>query len=143
MYFYIHVHLDKAQIATLARLKASSDVIKRDRIRCLNVESNTIYYHAEKKQELGHVLGNQNRSHTSTFIHQQHDARKKIRRFLEEKLDTFFSIDNHARPPKERTRPPLRCFAYRKESECVCNLIFIHNAFPQCGMAFTNPCSVV
>ena len=92
MYFYIHVHLDKAQIATLARLKASSDVIKRDRIRCLNVESNTIYYHAEKKQDLGHVLGNQNRSHTSTFIHQQHDARKKIRRFLEEKLDTFFPL---------------------------------------------------
>ena len=29
MYFYIYVHLDKAKIATLARLKASSDVKKR------------------------------------------------------------------------------------------------------------------
>ena len=40
MYFYIYVHLDKAKIATLARLKASFDVIKRDRSRCLNVERN-------------------------------------------------------------------------------------------------------
>ena len=29
MYFYIYIHLDKAKISTLARLKASSDVIKR------------------------------------------------------------------------------------------------------------------
>ena len=46
-----------------------------------------------------------------------------MRRFLEEKLVAFLSIGNHAKPPKERTPPPLRCFAYRKESECVYNLI--------------------
>ena len=28
-HYYIYVHLDKAKIATLAKLKASSDVIKR------------------------------------------------------------------------------------------------------------------
>ena len=38
MYFYIYVHLDTAKIVTLARLKASNDVIKRDRSRRLNVE---------------------------------------------------------------------------------------------------------
>ena len=40
MYFYIYVHLDTAKITTLARLKASSDVIKRDRSRRLNLERN-------------------------------------------------------------------------------------------------------
>ena len=49
MYFYIYVHLDKAKIATLARLKAS-DVIKRDRSRRLNAERNTVYYHAENSK---------------------------------------------------------------------------------------------
>ena len=74
MYFYIYVHLDKAKIATLARLKATSDIIKRDRTRRLNTERNTVYYHAQKEQNLGHVLGNQNRT---SFIQQQHDAGKK------------------------------------------------------------------
>ena len=63
------------------------------------------------------MLGNQNRSHVSSFIRQQHDARKKIRRCLEEKLDAFLSIGNHAKPPKERTRLSLRCSEYRKESQ--------------------------
>ena len=67
------------------------------------------------------MLGNQNRSLVSIFIRQQHDERKKIQRLLKENLDTFLSIGNHA--PKERTRPPLLCFAYRKETECVCNSI--------------------
>ena len=40
-----------------------------------------------------------------------------------EKLDAFLSIGIHAEPPKERTCPPLHYFAYRKESECTCNLI--------------------
>ena len=50
MYFYIYVHLDKAKIATLARLKASSDLIKRDRSRRLNAERNTVFYHAENSK---------------------------------------------------------------------------------------------
>ena len=120
MCFYIYVHLDNAKIVTLARLKPSPDVVKRDKSRRLNVESKITML---KQQDLGHVLGNQNRSHVSTFIRQQHDARKKIWRFLEEKQDAFLSIGNHAKPPIKRTRLPLRCFAYRKESECVCNLI--------------------
>ena len=39
----------------------------------------------------------------------------------------FSSIGNHVKPAKERTRPPLRCFAYQNESECVymCNLIVL------------------
>ena len=49
----------------------------------------------------------------------------KLLRFLEEKQDAFLSIGNHVKPLKERTLPPLRCFAYRKESECVCNLIVL------------------
>ena len=54
MSFYIYNHLDKAKIATLARLKASSDVIKHDKSCCLNIERK--YYHddAEKIME---VLG--------------------------------------------------------------------------------------
>ena len=40
MYFYIYVHLDLAKKATLARLKPSPDVIKRDKSRRLNVEGN-------------------------------------------------------------------------------------------------------
>ena len=46
IYFYIYVHLDKAKTATLAKLKASSDVIKRDRSRCWNA----VYYHAENSK---------------------------------------------------------------------------------------------
>ena len=64
-------------MATLARLKASSNVIKRDRSRRLNAERNAVYNHAENTQDLGHVLGKQNRSHESSFIQQQHDTRKK------------------------------------------------------------------
>ena len=37
----------------------------------------------------------------------------------------MISISNHVKPPKEHTRSPLRCFAYRKESECVCHLIVL------------------
>ena len=40
MYFYIYVHLDKAKIATLARLEPSPDVIKHDKSCRLNVERN-------------------------------------------------------------------------------------------------------
>ena len=36
------------------------------------------------------VLGNQNCSHASSFIRQEHDARVLGRRFLEETLDAFF-----------------------------------------------------
>ena len=59
------------------------------------------------------------KSHSATTRHGQ----KIFRSFLEEKLDTFLLIGNHAKPPKERTRVPLRCFTYWKESECVYNLI--------------------
>ena len=40
MYFYIYVHLDKVKTATLARLKPSPDVIKRDKSCRVNVEKN-------------------------------------------------------------------------------------------------------
>ena len=42
---------------------------------------------------------------------------------LGRKTGCFLLIGNHIKPPEEHTLPPLRCFAYRKESECVCNLI--------------------
>ena len=73
-----------------------------------------------KQQDLGHVLSNQNRSYLK-FHSATTRREEKIRRFLEENLDAFLSIGKHAKPPKKHTRPPLRCFAYRKESEC--NLI--------------------
>ena len=40
MYFYIYAHLDKVKIATLARLKPSPDIIKRDKSCRMNVEKN-------------------------------------------------------------------------------------------------------
>ena len=121
----------KAKIAILARLKASSD-IKRDRSRRLNVERNitmlkTGRFRSRARQPKSFTYI---KFHSATTRHKE----KKLRRFLEEKLDAFLSIGNHAKPPKERTRSPLRCLAYRKESECVYNLT--------CLMVSTNPCSV-
>ena len=40
MYFYIYAHLDKVKIATLARLKPSPHVIKRDKSCRINEEKN-------------------------------------------------------------------------------------------------------
>ena len=121
MYFYIYVHLDKPKIATLARLKPSPDVIKRDKSRRLNVEKNITMLKIARFRS----RARQPKSFTCIKFHSATTRRekKKLRRLLEEKLDAFLSIGNHAKPPKKRTRPPLRCFAYGKESECVCNLI--------------------
>ena len=43
MYFSIYFYLDKAKMATLAWLKPSPNVIKRDKSRRLNAEKG--YYH--------------------------------------------------------------------------------------------------
>ena len=51
----------------------------------------------------------------------------------------YLSIENHIKPQKERARPPLRCIAYRKESECVLrapakrsNIVVQHLLVQQC-----------
>ena len=105
MYFYIYVHMDKAKIATLARLKASSDVINADEA-------------AINTKVLGRNTGR-------------------------------FFIDWQPRK-KTTKRTHTSTFTLLRVSEGIgaqlCNLIvsfFIHNAFPQCSMASTNPCSVV
>ena len=52
---------------------------------------------------------------------------KKNSGALGKKTGSFFlSIGNNVKPPTcARVRPPLRCIAYPKESECVCNLIVL------------------
>ena len=122
---FLYIHLDKAKVATLARLKPSPDVIKRDKRRGLNVERNITMLktarfrsHARQLKSLTCI-----KFDSATTWREE----RKLRRFLEEKLDAFLSIGNHAKPPKKRTRPPLHCFAYRKEAECVCDLIVFKN----------------
>ena len=39
----------------------------------------------------------------------------------------FVLVDWQPSKSKERTLPLLRCFSYRKESECVCNLIVLRD----------------
>ena len=81
MYFYIYVHLDKAKIATSARLKPP-DVIKRDKSRRLNVGRNITMLKTARFRS---------RATKIVQIWQQHDAEKKLRRFLEGKLQVTLS----------------------------------------------------
>ena len=72
------------------------------------------------------MLGNQNHSHVSSLFSKNTAHRKNNYGGSWKKNWTLFlSIDNDVKPPRERVRPPLRCIAYRKESECVCNLIVL------------------
>ena len=122
MYFYIDVHLDKVKIATLARLKASSDVIKtRCTSRRLNVERNITMLKTARFRS----RARQPKSFTSINFHSATRREEKIEEVLGRKTGAFLSIGNHAKPPRENIRPPLRCIAYRKGSECVCNLIVL------------------
>ena len=83
MYFYFYVHLDKAKIATLGRLAASSNVIK-----CWQKLS----FERRKEHNLScWKLARQPKSFTCTKFHLA-GREEKIRRFLEEKLDVFLSI---------------------------------------------------
>ena len=108
MHFYIYVNFDKAKVATLARLKPSPKVTKRDKSRRLNVERNI----AMLKTARFRSRARQPKSFTCIKFHLATTRReeKKLRRFLEEKLDAFLSIGNNAKPPK---KPHTSTFALR------------------------------
>ena len=68
---------------------------------------------------------------------------KKITEVFGRKTGCFLVNWQPGKTTKKHTRPPLHCFAYRKESEYLCNLIVYTWRIPQCSMASTNPCSIV
>ena len=108
MYFYIYVHLDKAKIATLVRLKASSD-IKGERRPRLNVERNI----TKLKEGRFRSRARQPKSFTCIKFHSattRHEE-KKLRRFLEEELDVFSFVDWQPRQTTKRTHTLCICVA--------------------------------
>ena len=89
---YIYVYLDKAIIATFARLKAVSNVIKHWQKPSFRRRKKLPRW--KHREDFSHVLGNQIPAHVSSFIRQQHD----VRRFLEGNLDAF--LFNQTREPQ-------------------------------------------
>ena len=115
-----NVHLDKAKIATLARLNASSDDTKCDRSRRMNTERNTVYYHAKNSK-----IWVTCQATKIVHMHQVSSAttrrKEKIRRFLEDKLGASF-VDWQARKTTQKNAHIHLCVALRigrNQSACV------------------------
>ena len=126
MYFYIYAHMDKFKIATLARLKHSPDVRKRDKSCRMSVERNITMLITGRFRS----RARQPKSSTCIKFHSATTRRKeKTYRGSWKKNWTLSGRLETMQITKIRTSPPLRYFGYGKESDFMSNLIYIHNEF--------------